>query len=139
MLNDGFMHVFVRIHQYQNQTPFQRWLRRIMINASIDHYRKEKKHYYHDEIHGGFDLGSHDATVDDALAHEDLISMIQELSPAYRAVFNLHVIDGYNHREIAEMLQISEGTSKSNLAKAREVLRKKLEQKSGRVYAKSVG
>ncbi len=140
VLNDGFMNVFQKINQYRDETSFQGWLRRIMINASIDHYRREKKHYHHAEIDVRMETSvGHGATALDDMAHEDLIGIIQKLSPAYRTVFNLFVIDGYTHKEISEMLKISEGTSKSNLLKAREVLRKMIEQKSGKVYAKSVG
>ncbi len=140
VLNDGFMNVFQKINQYRDETSFQGWLRRIMINAAIDHYRREKKHYHHEDIDVRMEAsGGNRATALDDLAHEDLIAMIQRLSPAYRAVFNLFVVDGYTHKEIGEMLRISEGTSKSNLLKAREALRKMIEQKSGKVYAKSVG
>lgn len=139
VLNDGFMHVFQKIGQYNEGLSFQGWIRRIMINASIDHYRKEKKHYFHTDISlKPESVGNHASGLDN-LAHEELIDMIRQLSPAYRAVFNLHVVDGYTHPEIADLLKISEGTSKSNLAKAREVLRKMIEQKSGKHYAKSVG
>lgn len=139
VLNDGFMHVFMKINQYRDETSFKGWLRKIMINAAIDHYRKEKKHYHHEEIGMQSDSGSQHASPLDDLAHEELITMIKRLSPAYRAVFNLYVIDGFTHREIGRMLHISEGTSKSNLLKAREALRKMIELKSGKVYAKSVG
>ena len=139
VLNDGFMNVFQKINQYNEGMSFQGWVRRIMINASIDHYRKEKRHYFHADISLQPESEGNHATGLDNLAHEELIEMICHLSPAYRAVFNLHVIDGYTHAEIAELLRISEGTSKSNLLKAREALRKMIEQKSGKQYAKSVG
>lgn len=139
VLNDGFMNVFQKIGQYNEEMSFQGWIRRIMINASIDHYRREKRHYFHADIAGQSEtLGNHVSGLDN-LAHEELIEMIRQLSPSYRAVFNLHVIDGYTHTEIATLLNISEGTSKSNLAKGREALRKMIEQKSGKHYAKSVG
>ncbi len=139
VLNDGFLHVFQKISQYKEDMSFHGWVRRIMINASIDHYRREKRHYFHADISLQPESAGHHASGLDNLAHEELIEMVCHLSPAYRAVFNLHVIDGYTHPEIAGLLNISEGTSKSNLVKAREALRKMIEQKSGKQYAKSVG
>ncbi|HEY3403958.1 MAG TPA: RNA polymerase sigma factor [Ohtaekwangia sp.] len=135
ILNDGFMKVFSKIDQYNPETSFEGWIRRIMINTAIDHYRKEVKHYHHIPIQDGEHVIP-EIPADD-LSHQELIRMIQQLSPAYRAVFNLYVVDGYTHKEISKILGISEGTSKSNLLKAREVLRKKL-QEVNVVYAKSV-
>lgn len=139
VLNDGFMHVFQKIDQYNESMSFYGWVRRIMVNASIDHYRKEKKNYFHADITIQPDSEGHHVSGLDNLAHEELIEMISHLPPAYRAVFNLHVIDGYTHPEIGKMLNISEGTSKSNLLKARAALRRMIETKSGKHYAKSVG
>jgi len=137
ILNDGFMKVFSKIDQYNPETSFQGWLRRTMINTAIDHYRKEVKHYNQVSIHDDESSVSIPVIPEDDLAHQDLVSLIQQLSPAYRAVFNLYVVDGHNHKEISKILGISEGTSKSNLLKAREVLRKKLHHLNV-VYAKSV-
>lgn len=137
ILNDGFMKVFSKIEQYNPETSFQGWLRRIMINTAIDHYRKEEKHYNQISLQDD-DRSLMIPTVQkDDLDHQDLVNMVRQLSPAYRAVFNLYAVDGYTHKEISKILGISEGTSKSNLLKAREVLRKKL-QESKVIYAKSV-
>jgi RNA polymerase sigma factor (sigma-70 family) len=138
VVNDGFMKVFTRIDQYRPDTSFQAWLRRILINASIDHYRKEMKHYHHADVqeitlpvHAGNEgLAS--------LSYGELMTLVQRLSPAYRTVFNLYVIDGYNHDEIASMLGISSGTSKSNLMKARENLKKMLGSMNETSYAKYI-
>jgi len=125
-MNDGFMKVFGKINQYQHDSPFKGWIRKIMINASIDQYRKELKYQQQDSVES-----AHSAFIKpdaiSSLSHEELIGLIQKLSPAYRAVFNLYVIDGYTHEEIGKMLKISSGTSKSNLLKARENLRVMLE------------
>jgi len=137
ILNDGFLKVFQRIEQYKMTTSFQGWLRKIMINSCIDHYRKEAKHYGARTLEK-MELANDEVSVLDELAHRELIVMVQLLSPAYRAVFNLYVIDGYTHKEIGAMLKITEGTSKSNLAKAREQLRKRIETIPQIVYAKSV-
>jgi len=137
ILNDGFMKVFSKIEQYNPETSFLGWLRKIMINTAIDHYRKEVKHYHHASIENEHLQVTKTSVLDD-ISHEELMQLVQQLSPAYRAVFNLYAIDGYNHKEIAEILGISEGTSKSNLSKAREVLREKLQKIQNVVYAKSV-
>ncbi len=122
VVNDGFMKVFAKINQYQQDAPFKGWLRKIMINASIDQYRKELKHQHHAPI----ELAASSSVQAEAitlLSHEELMQLVQQLSPAYRAVFNLYAIDGHTHEEIGKLIGISPGTSKSNLMKARENLR----------------
>ncbi|RAW00977.1 RNA polymerase sigma factor [Pseudochryseolinea flava] len=138
ILNDGFMKVFSKIDQYNPETSFQGWLRRIMINTAIDHYRKEEKHYQQVSIERAEYTFTTSASAVEDLSHAELMTMVQALSPAYRTVFNMYVIDGYTHREIGEILQISEGTSKSNLLKAREVLKERLQKLNVTAYAKSV-
>jgi RNA polymerase sigma factor (sigma-70 family) len=139
IVNDGFMKVFERIEQHHESASFKGWLRRIMIHTAIDHYRKEVKHYNTKEIADANVKEENSTTVLDEIAYSELIAMIQSLSPQYRAVFNLYVIDGFTHDEIAETLNISSGTSKSNLMKARAVLRKMLEKLNRQdLYAKYV-
>lgn len=138
VVNDGFLKVFRKIDQYKMETSFNVWVRRIMINAAIDLYRKEKKHYYMVPLEDVTHDLSTETSIYDELSHNELIGMIQQLTPGYRAVFNLFVIDGYTHKEIAGLLGISEGTSKSNLLKARMKLRKTLQEMTEKVYAKSV-
>jgi len=137
ILNDGFMKVFSKIDQYNPDTSFNGWLRRIMINTAIDHYRKEVKHYDQASIEMTQPFVTSASAIEE-LTYQELMSMVQQLSPAYRAVFNLYAIDGYNHREISKILGIAEGTSKSNLMKAREVLKEKLSKIQNVVYAKLV-
>jgi RNA polymerase sigma factor (sigma-70 family) len=137
-LNDGFLKVFTRIDQYNEETSFKGWLRRIMINTCIDLYRKEVKHYQNQNMESVAGEVTTVTAIDD-LSHQELIALVQDLSPAYRTVFNLYVIDGYAHKEIADLLKISEGTSKSNLLKAREILKKKIIKANTTVYAKSIG
>ena len=126
VVNDGFMKVFAKIDQYNLESPFKGWLRKIMINSSIDQYRKELKHQQKDPIKHAHKAFTEPQAITE-LSHEELIGLVQKLSPGYRAVFNLYVIDGYTHDEIGKLLNISSGTSKSNLLKARENLRKMLE------------
>lgn len=139
IVNDGFMKVFQKIDQHTTELSFKGWLRKIMINSAIDHYRKESKHYNHVEATADRILEPVVGTVIDDISYAELIGMIQRLSPGYRAVFNLYVIDGFTHDEISKILNISEGTSKSNLMKARENLKVMIEKANRKgAYAKYV-
>jgi RNA polymerase sigma factor (sigma-70 family) len=136
VVNDGFLKVFDKIDQYNVTLPFKAWLRKIMINASIDQYRKELKHAHQAPVERAQLMHSQPEAVSN-LSHEELIALVQKLTPAYRAVFNLYVIDGYTHREIGKLLNIAEGTSKSNLLKARENLRSMLDGMNEMPYGKA--
>jgi RNA polymerase sigma factor (sigma-70 family) len=125
ILNVGFMKVFTHIEKYDRTKPFKSWLGKIITNTVIDHYRTNLKFSDYDEVSSHENIGN-SAPVYDQLSYQDLLIMVQSLSPAYRTVFNLFVIDGYSHEEIAELLKISVGTSKSNLFKARQKLQEKL-------------
>lgn len=125
VLNDGFLKVFTHIDKYETSKPFKPWFARIITNAAIDRYRLNLKFGDHDDINDHEYIGQA-AAVYNYLAYKDLLSLVQSLSPAYRVVFNLYAIDGYSHDEIAETLNISVGTSKSNLFKARQKLQEKL-------------
>jgi RNA polymerase sigma factor (sigma-70 family) len=136
ILNDGFMKVFTSLRMRDERHQFKSWLRKIMIHAAIDHYRKHSKHYLLDEREDAARwLPSPNADTIGNISHAELISMIQQLPPGYRAVFNLYVIDGYTHEEIASQLDISVGTSKSNLFKAREYLKVVLKNNNVKRYA----
>lgn len=135
VLNDGFMKIFTKLNMYDADKPFKFWLRRIMINTSLDHYRRNLKFYNHQGVDELQNI-SEDASVLQEMAYNEIISMIQQLPPAYRMVFNLAVIDGYKHEEIADILSISTGTSKSNLFKAREKLKVMFKQSGKEEYAK---
>ena len=123
VLNDGFLKVFRKIHQYKSSQRFEPWLRKILIHSAIDYYRK---HHQGQPEALSYDTDLEDSVSNDALhqlAYEELISYLQHLTPAYRMVFNLHAVEGMTHTEIAKQLNVSVGTSKSNLAKARTKLR----------------
>ena len=125
IVNDGFVKMFTKLDRYKDNTSFKAWLRRILINASIDYYRKNEKHYHNVDI----SYAKYEYITEDALSkisEKEIIELIQELPPSYRVVFNLFVIEGFNHREIASKLGISVGTSKSNLAIARSKLKRRL-------------
>lgn len=122
ILNKGFFKVFTHLDRFDTSRPFKSWLGRIMMNTSIDHYRSNLKMAYLIDLDEASHVSDGDLS-DSNLNYADLISMVQKLPPAYRTVFNLFAIDGYTHEEIAELLQISVGTSKSNLHKARKKLK----------------
>ncbi|GAB3641788.1 RNA polymerase sigma factor [Spirosoma arcticum] len=138
VLNDGFLKVFTRLEQYDPEQPFKGWFRRILINAALDHYRQEVRHHHFDDVEqAGQTIMSESADAHSQLAHEELLGLIQRLSPAYRLVFNLYVMDGFTHDEIAAQLGISVGASKSNLARARENLRTYLKHVNYDEYARA--
>ena len=135
VLQEGFIKVFDKLNDFDFSGSFEGWVRRIMVNASIDAIRKKNRNpFLTDE---DFILEKNSLHPDDNHKDEDLIKLkaehaiaaIQELSPAYRTVFNLYVIENFSHKEIAQILDISEGTSKSNLAKAKKNLRAVLKEK----------
>ncbi|MBC3541044.1 RNA polymerase sigma factor [Rufibacter sediminis] len=127
VLNDGFMKVFTKLKHYDQKKPFKAWLRRVMINTALDNYRHNLKHYHTADLELAPPVADASDVVSE-LNYAYLMELIQQLSPAYRTVFNLYVIDGYTHEEIAEILGISSGTSKSNLSKARANLREVLKK-----------
>ena len=126
-LHEGFMKVFQKISQFQGKGSLVGWIKRIMINTALEKYRKQTQLYaIGDNINSEYDIVPED--VIDDLSVQDILNMVRELSPQYKMVFNLFAIDGYSHKEISEMLGISEGTSKSNLARARYILQKKVKK-----------
>jgi RNA polymerase sigma factor (sigma-70 family) len=128
ILNDGFLKMFREMHRYQPAysdviSSFKGWLRKIMVYTAIDHFRKYHKHNMVTDLDSVvYQVPSVNETALDKLSYEEIIRAVQKLSPGYRTVFNLFVIDGLSHDEIAEQLGISTGTSKSNLSKARRKL-----------------
>lgn len=133
ILNDAFMKVFENIRKYDSDRPFKPWLRKIIVNTAIDHFHKQKSKIKWVELEVNGSMMATDETVTSGIYYHEIIETVQELTPAYRTIFNLHVIEGFKHEEIAEMLGISVGTSKSNLSKAkrnlRTILGKKLNSK----------
>lgn len=123
-LQDAFVTIFEKINQFDNKGSFEGWAKRVTINTVLQKYRKE----------GVFNLlvddveDEHEVYVEDEeIPLEYLLAIIQELPDRYRLTFNLYAIDGYSHKEIAQMLEIAEGSSKSNLARARSILKKRIE------------
>lgn len=122
VMNQGFFKVFTRIDSYDREKPFKAWLGKIMVNTSIDFYRANLKMAYTDDLEKAEHV-SDGILADRNLRYDDLLAMVQKLPNAYRTVFNLFAIEGYSHEEIADMLHINTGTSKSNLHKARQKLK----------------
>lgn len=137
ILNDSFLKAFLKIDQYDSDLPFKPWLRRILINSSIDYHRKYSRLNETLEVTPTTEVAtaSYNFALDN-LEFEDLIVVLQKLSPAYRLVFTLYVIEGFKHQEIAEKLNIGIGTSKSNLAKARMKLKSILQSSHGTHFKK---
>ncbi len=125
-LQDAFITIFQRIGQYQGKGSFEGWMKRIAINTVLQKYRQKRLYDLpaDDLIEEKLDEDLDDGSV--ALPLPFLLSIIQELPERYRLVFNLYVLDGHTHKEIAELLGISDGTSKSNLARARQLLQQKI-------------
>lgn len=122
ILHEGFIKVFRYMSKYNVGTSMGSWIRRIMINTSIDYYRKEKRRRT-ESLDNAYAVSTREADVISSLNAQEIIKALQKLSPAYRSVFNLYVIEGYSHKEVATMLSITESTSRSNLVKARTKLR----------------
>ncbi len=124
ILNDSFLKVFFSIKKkgFNNNIPFKNWLRRILINTAIDNYRKNVKHYYHLEVENEEHIYADSDVIDD-LAFKDILKLLDQLPEMHRIVFNLHEIQGFNHKEISEKLKIAESTSRVFLTRAKKKLR----------------
>ncbi|EGV43037.1 RNA polymerase sigma factor [Bizionia argentinensis JUB59] len=123
-LQDTFLTIFKKIDQFKHKGSFEGWLKRIAINTALQHYRGQ----------GVFEIINEDFIEDEEIEIDDeqipldfLLKIIQDLPDRYRLVFNMYVLDGYSHKEIANLLSINIGTSKSNLARARKILKDKIE------------
>lgn len=130
ILHEGFIKIFRNIHKYNPGTSLIAWMRRIMVNTSIDYYRKMVRRRTED-IGEAYDLYSEQPDAVSKMSSEEILKSIQVLTPAYRLVFNMYVIEGFSHREIADKLGITESTSRSNLVKARGKLRDMINQLRG--------
>jgi len=145
ILNDGFLKIFKEIHHFKPAyvdvvSSFRGWMRKIMVYTAIDHFRKNNKHQNISELDTAiFHLPVESETAVDKISYDEIIRFIQELSPGYRTVLNLFVVEGFSHEEISKQLHISVGTSKSNLAKARKQLQKILFRQNKILIAKNAG
>lgn len=124
-LHEAFVNIFNKINQFSGKGSFEGWMKRIVVNIALEKYRTRYRMQTVEDI-TIYDsrLASDDAH--DQLNEAQLMELIQDLPPRYKMVFNLYAIDGYNHKEIAEIMDINEGTSKSNLSRARKILQNKI-------------
>lgn len=124
ILQDSFLLIFAKIDQYKEKGSFEGWMKRITINVALQKYRQRQKL----QVVRNDEVESEEVSVDieEEIETDFLLELIQQLPDQYRLVFNLYVLDHFSHKQIAEMLQISEGTSKSNLSRARAILKQKI-------------
>jgi RNA polymerase sigma-70 factor (ECF subfamily) len=133
IMQEGFIKVFEKIHQFGFKGAFEGWIRRIMVNTALEKYRMHFQTVSLQDNPAGAEL-EQEIDVTSNIEVKELLNIIQDLTPRYRLVFNLYAIEGYSHKEISEMLQITEGTSKSNLSRARVILQEKV----NKYYLKSL-
>lgn len=126
VMNDGFLKVFKSLDKVENIERIKPWLRRIMINVAIDHYRKNIKNQTTQLPENIVEPNFGDTSVYAKLSSEDIMEAVQSLPTNYRLVFNLYAVEGYSHKEIGEMLKMAESTSRANLSLANGLLREKL-------------
>jgi RNA polymerase sigma-70 factor (ECF subfamily) len=132
ILQEGYIKIFENLITYKNEGSFEGWMRRIIVNTALEKYRSKHNLYRVDDIDLIQEPDAAPETEDYAgLEAVDLLDIIRELPPKYRMVFNLFAIEGYSHKEISQMIKISEGTSKSNLSRARIILQKKVKLYTG--------
>jgi RNA polymerase sigma factor (sigma-70 family) len=138
VLQVGYIKVFQKVKEYRGEGSFEGWIRRVMVNTAIESYRKNLRTLKvvpideaYEQPSTGFDFGR--------LGMQDMMKVIQKLADGYRMVFNMYIIEGYSHKEIAETLGISEGASKSQLSRARAILKEEILKMEGINYATNAG
>ncbi|MEM8908828.1 MAG: sigma-70 family RNA polymerase sigma factor [Bacteroidota bacterium] len=137
ILQEGFIKVFHNLHRFRKEGSFEGWMKRIFINTAIEFYRKAANSYALPLAEEVLTTNCSGKALSD-LRHQDLLKVIQQLPDGYRTVFNLYAIEGYHHKEIGQLLNISEGTSKSQLARARKVLKALIQQQEDEIKSGSV-
>lgn len=128
ILQEGFIKVYKHIQKFARKGSFEGWIRRIMVHTAIEHYRRRSK-YFMVDIQEAREV-EFDADALTRLSSQEILALINELPAGYRTVFNLYAVEGYSHKEIGEMLNISSGTSKSQLSRAKKILQSRLESLS---------
>lgn len=121
ILQEGFIKIFKKLDSFRNEGSFEGWIRRIFVNTAIEHFRRKRYLQPVTEKEENTLEGNYLSVLDN-LAERDIMELVQQLSPGYRTVFNMYVVEGYTHKEIGDMLGISEGTSKSQLSRAKVIL-----------------
>lgn len=132
VLQEGYIKIFENLSRFNHDGSFEGWMRKIIVNTALERYRNK---YYLNRVDGIDDIEEPEAEPENedyaGLEAYDLLNMIMQLPPKYRMVFNLYALEGYSHKEIGNMLNISEGTSKSNLSRARNILQKRVMMLTG--------
>jgi RNA polymerase sigma factor (sigma-70 family) len=129
IMQEGFVKIFLHISEFKGDGSLVAWMRRIMINTAITHYHKMRKHRYHDDLDDVRESNFEDSDWSEAdFTREELYNVIHRMPDGYRMVFNLYAVEGYKHREIAEILEIDENTSKSQYSRARRWLQERLKK-----------
>jgi RNA polymerase sigma factor (sigma-70 family) len=121
ILQEGFIKIFKKLDSFRGDGSFEGWVRRVFVNTAIEHFRRKRYLQPVTEKEENTIEGKSLSALD-GLAEKDILALIKELSPGYRTVFNMYVVEGYTHKEIGDMLGISEGTSKSQLSRAKVIL-----------------
>jgi RNA polymerase sigma factor (sigma-70 family) len=127
ILQEGFIKIFKKLDSFRGEGSFEGWVRRIFVNTAIEHFRRKRYLQPVTEKEENSIEGKSLSALDD-LAEKDILALVRQLSPGYRTVFNMYVVEGYTHKEIGDMLGISEGTSKSQLSRAKVILQDMVRQ-----------
>jgi RNA polymerase sigma-70 factor (ECF subfamily) len=128
MLQEGFIRMFSNLDKFRSEGHFEGWVRRIFVNSAIKYYRKSRIHNGATDLQTAVGFESSDADAVETLSEKEILNMLTELPTGYKMVFNLFAIEGFSHKEIAEMLGIEESTSRSQLVKARKMLQSKVNE-----------
>ncbi len=126
ILQEAFLKIFTKIKDFRNEGSLEGWIRRTFVNTAINYYRKNSRNQRNGDLDGIDISDDNTEIIYDKLSREELLNLLQELPIGYRTVFNLNVLEGYTHKEIGEMLGISDNTSKSQLTRARAILQKRV-------------
>ncbi len=144
VVNDGFLKIYKELPvfkpRYDNyEASLKGWMKSILVNTAIDHFRKNNKNYLVNDLEDShFEMEHTEETVVDKMTYKEILEIVQRLSPVYKTIFNLFVIDGFKHEEIASRLNISVGTSKSNLSKAKTNIQKMLREGAVKFYEQKI-
>lgn len=126
LLHDGFLKVFTHLDGFEGKGSFEGWMRRIMVNTALEYIRRKNDEGYNIDIEEAFSLTSSDYGVLEKMQAEELVKIIQKLPDAYRTTFNLFVVEGYSHKEIAETMNITESSSRVYLTRAKQLIQQML-------------
>ena len=131
VMQDGFVTLFSKLDSYSGTGSFEGWARKIFVNTALMQLRRNDVLKESDNLDDAWDIGSPDPSAIQEIGHKEILELIADLPPGFRTVFNMYVIEGYSHKEIADELGISENTSRSQLQRARVILQKKILEKQG--------